>query len=321
MPTGHSDQPKVSIIIPAYNVAPYIAETLQSVFAQSFTDYELIVVDDGSTDGTERAIESFFDRLIYVRQKNAGPSAARNTGLKQARGRYVALLDGDDLWLPNYLEEMVGRMEANPDLDLIYPNAIIFGDSPNNGRLFFDLHPSSEPVTFEKVVKKECVVMVSCLFKRELIDQVGGFDLQFRGVEDFDLWLRMLHHGCRFSFTTEPLVRYRRHSASLSSDIINLEKKVITVYEKLLADPSLTQSERDEINFMIEKTEAKISFDMAKDLFSKRDYAGAVEHFKRSDKYYGNWKTRAATVVLRTAPGVLTLVEYFRNWLDSRRRA
>jgi glycosyltransferase involved in cell wall biosynthesis len=108
---------KVSIIIPAYNIAPYIAETLDSVFAQTFTDYEVIVVNDGSpdTEEFERAMQPYLDRVIYLKQENGGASVARNAGLQTARGEFVAFLDGDDLWLPNYLEEQM-KVHANARL-------------------------------------------------------------------------------------------------------------------------------------------------------------------------------------------------------------
>src|SRR5436190_17482579 len=99
--------PKVSIIIPAYNVAPFISEALNSVTAQSLTDYEVIVINDGSTDELEQVLESFRTMITYVRQENRGLSGARNAGLRLARGQYVALLDADDIWMPDYLEKMV----------------------------------------------------------------------------------------------------------------------------------------------------------------------------------------------------------------------
>src|SRR5215212_5269413 len=101
--------PSVSVVIPAYNVAPYIPETLNSVFAQTFTEFEVIVVDDGSPDGEEleRALKPYLDRVRYVRQENRGAGAARNRGVREARGEFIAFLDSDDLWMPEYLEKQV----------------------------------------------------------------------------------------------------------------------------------------------------------------------------------------------------------------------
>jgi glycosyltransferase involved in cell wall biosynthesis len=312
--------PVVSVIIPAYNVAAYIADTLGSVLAQTYTDYEVIVVNDGSTDATEQALEPFRERIVYVSQPNAGPSAARNHGLSRARGRYAALLDGDDLWTPDYLEKMVARMEADAGIDLIYPNALLFGDPEYEGRLFQDLYPSREPITFEKVLTREASVCISALFKRELIARVGGFDTQFRGVEDYELWLRMLKGGARFAFTTEPLLRYRKRVASLSSDEAKLARGMIGVYEKLLADARLTPRERELTGKMMEKEAAKMSLALAKQLIAARDFAGAAGHLARAEKYYKSWKLKAASSAFRLAPGLLSRLLRMRDSIDARRR-
>ncbi|MGH9799036.1 MAG: glycosyltransferase family A protein, partial [Blastocatellia bacterium] len=134
-----SNAPAVSIIIPAYNLAPYIAETLDSVFAQTCRDFEIIVINDGSTDDTEERIAPYRNRIVYIRQENRGVMAARNVGLQAARGRYIALLDGDDLWLPNFLEVLVGMLEADPDLSVAYPNARYFGWPKHDGKLHHDV--------------------------------------------------------------------------------------------------------------------------------------------------------------------------------------
>ena len=121
--------PQVSIIIPAYNVAPYIAETLDSVFAQTFTNYEVIVVNDGSPDTVdfERTIQPYLDRIVYLKQENRGASVARNTGLESARGEFVAFLDADDLWLPNYLEQQM-KFIRERGCDLACADAVFFGN-------------------------------------------------------------------------------------------------------------------------------------------------------------------------------------------------
>ena len=126
--------PSVSVVIPTYNVAPYIAETLNSVFAQTFSDFEVIVVDDGSPDGEEleRALGPYLERVRYMRQENRGAGAARNHGVREARGEFIAFLDSDDLWMPEYLEEQV-RFLREGNYDLAYADALLFGDSPIAG--------------------------------------------------------------------------------------------------------------------------------------------------------------------------------------------
>ena len=116
--------PLVSIVIPAYNAAEYIAGTLESVFAQVFTNYEIIVVNDGSPDSPalRQVLEPYRSRVRYIEQENKGPSGARNTGIRAARGKYIALLDSDDLWLPHHLANQVALIEGSQDLDLVYSN-------------------------------------------------------------------------------------------------------------------------------------------------------------------------------------------------------
>src|SRR5712691_11630296 len=131
--------PTVSVIIPAYNVAPYIGETLDSVFAQTFADYEVIVINDGSpdTEELERELARFIDRIRYIKQENRGASAARDAGLRAARGELVAFLDADDLWLPNYLDEQIKFMRER-DCDLVCADAMMFGETPNAGQTYME---------------------------------------------------------------------------------------------------------------------------------------------------------------------------------------
>src|SRR5882762_6685277 len=124
-----SAPPLVSIVIPAYNIAPFISETLTTVFAQTFNDFEVVIVNDGSpdTEEFERAIQPYNDRIVYLKQENRGASAARNTGVRAARGELIAFLDADDLWSPNYLAEQL-RFMREQDCDLVCADANIFGD-------------------------------------------------------------------------------------------------------------------------------------------------------------------------------------------------
>jgi glycosyltransferase involved in cell wall biosynthesis len=105
---SHNESPTVSVVICAYNAAPFIAETLDSLFAQTFSDFEVIIVNDGSTDETATVLQPYLSRIIYYEQPNQGPAAARNAALRLARGEFISVLDSDDLWMPNYLEKMVG---------------------------------------------------------------------------------------------------------------------------------------------------------------------------------------------------------------------
>src|SRR5438105_6635392 len=140
---------RVSVIIPAYNVAPYIAETLKSVFAQTKPAFEVIVVNDGSpdTEKLEEVLDPFLDRIVYLKQENRGLSGARNTGIRAAKGDLIALLDGDDLWLPEYIQTQTDFLRRHPKYDLVYCNAVFFGDPAYEGRQFMDICSSLGEVT------------------------------------------------------------------------------------------------------------------------------------------------------------------------------
>ena len=152
--------PGVSVIIPAYNVAAFIAETLDSVLAQTFTDYEVIVINDGSpdTEEFELVIEPYRERIRYLRQENGGASSARNAGLRIAKGAYIAFLDADDVWLPDYLEAQIQFIKEQ-DCDLVCADAMITGDSHDAGKTYMetlmDTAPAIGEVTFLQLVSAE----------------------------------------------------------------------------------------------------------------------------------------------------------------------
>src|SRR5262245_31870668 len=156
-------EPIFSVIVPAYKAAPYIQRTLEAVRAQAFSDYELILVNDGSPDTAEfeRAILPYQQFLKYVFQTNRGAAAARNAALRIARGRYVAVLDADDIWFPTYLEQQHAFLTAHPEADLVYADARLVGDSPLAGRTFMQTAPSRGRVTVESLLSLRCHVIAS----------------------------------------------------------------------------------------------------------------------------------------------------------------
>lgn len=304
--------PTVSIIVPAYNVAPYIGEALASVMAQTRKDYEVIVVNDGSTDDLESAIAPFRDRIGYVRQENRGISAARNVALRLARGRYVALLDGDDIWMPEFLERLLARLEADPSIDVIYPNAVIFGETPVVGKLFQDIYPPREPVTFERLLTRECMVFISVMFKRDLISTVGMFDEGLRCCEDFDMWLRIARLGYRIGLTREPLVRYRRRVGSASIEEVAMAHDLITVYEKILHRPDVTGRERELIPSLVANVRAQENLALSKQMLRAGEFERAAEHLALANAHYRRLKLSVVAILLRVAPSLLARLVSWR---------
>src|SRR5690242_10317012 len=170
--------PAVTIVIATYNSAHYISQALDSVRAQTFSDYEVIVVNDGSRDRVEleQALQAHPLPVIYLSQENKGVSAARNAAIRIARGEFYAQLDADDQWTPDYLEVQLGILKTNPDVTLVYPNATIIGDGAASGLEYMKINPSEGDVTFESLVRGKCVVMTCVTARMSAIRDAGMFD-------------------------------------------------------------------------------------------------------------------------------------------------
>jgi glycosyltransferase involved in cell wall biosynthesis len=300
--------PEVSIIIPAYNVALFIGETLQSVLNQEYQNFEVIVVNDGSTDDTEQIIQAFLPRfqgrLHYLKQQNAGPAAARNKAIRQAQGQFIALLDADDQWLPEYLSEMIAALKSNASLGIISPNAEYFGATRLAGKTFQDVYPPIEPVTWEKLLARKSKIFISSVFRREILNEVGMLDEspETIGCEDFDLWLRMGRQGHRFSFMRRVLVRYRRHENSLSAGGVNICAGTIHVYEKFLRQPDISSDERQIIQQQISQEKAQMHLAKAHKFILSGKYDAAQDQLKQVRQYSARTKIAIAQVGLRIAP-------------------
>jgi glycosyltransferase involved in cell wall biosynthesis len=292
--------PAVSIIIPAYNVAPYIGETLQSVFAQTFTDYEVIVINDGSPDTVEfeRMIDPSRKRIRYISQENGGASSARNAGLRAAAGKFVAFLDADDEWSPNYLAEQL-RFIRERNCDLACADALIRGESPDAGKTYMeavmDAAPEFGEVTFLQLVSAERSLITSgVVARRDLILEAGLFDLTLRNAQDFDLWLRLACQGARLAYQRRVLLEYRARKGSLSGDAINSHQRELRVFDKIEQSYPLTASERAEVSEVIRKRRAHVEYELGKLYLLSGDFARARASFVRANSLAGSWKARVA---------------------------
>ena len=299
--------PLVSVIVPAYNVTEFISDALDSALAQTFTDYEIIVVNDGSPDTLEleRALEPYMARIVYLKQENRGLSGARNTALRAARGSLIALLDADDLWLPNYLEVQVARLQSDPTIDVLYPNAIIFGDALEAGREFMDVCPSRGEVTFESLVRQECNVMICAMARRETVLRVGLFDETLRSSEDFDLWLRIIKAGGRIAYHREVLARYRKRRGSLSSDPVWMCRHILMVLEKAERTLDLNMSERETLARAKARFRAMQRFHEGKRAFFEGDAKGAIEGLSDANAFLKSRKISLMLMLLRFAPRLM----------------
>ena len=205
---------RVSVIVPAHDAEQLLGDALRSVEAQSYDDWEAIVADDASDDGTAAVAESFGPRVKVVRsERNVGPAAARNLALAQAGGELIALLDADDYWLPGYLETQVAAYDAaaaaGERVGLVSCDARILTPDGMSETTYHQVHHFSGELTLERLLERN-PVFVSALFPRALLDETGTFDEDIRGAEDFDLWVRIMERGYTAVVTPEPLAVYRR---------------------------------------------------------------------------------------------------------------
>lgn len=206
---------KVSVVIPTYNSAKYIVSTVESVLNQTYPDFEVIVVDDGSTDETQQLLQPYRDRISYIFQENKKYSGARNTGLRAATGEYIAFLDSDDLWLPTKLEEQVAVFSGHPDVVLVHCAAAY-------------IDPQGQPVKYkgkqQKGTEESSIIIANqsralftfdtiittstVMFRRSLLNEVGLFDDTHIHGEDWELWVRLGAKG-PFAYISKPLAEYR----------------------------------------------------------------------------------------------------------------
>ncbi len=313
-----STVPTVSIIIPAYNTAAFIGNTLASVVAQAYTDYEIIVVNDASPDTREMepALAPYRDRILYiVLEQNRGLAGARNAGIRAARGRYIALLDSDDEWEPTYLAEQVAIMESDPSLAVVYPNARIIGDHPHAGRTFMDDCPSHGEPTFRSVLTQRCNIFVSVLARREALLRAGLFEESLRSVEDFDLWLRLLAAGERIGYHRRVLVRYRKRRDSLSANPIWMAQVVVQVLDRLAARLELAPDDRAALVERQAYFRARLDLAEGKQAFFRLETDAALERLERANQFFNSRRLRVVCALMRTFPGVLLRVYRLRDRL------
>jgi peptidoglycan/xylan/chitin deacetylase (PgdA/CDA1 family) len=223
---------KVSVIIPAHNAAVTIAETLDSLCAQTYADWEAIVVDDGSSDATADVVGSYTARdarIQLICQPQAGVSEARNAGVRLARFDWLLFLDSDDWILPEYLDRMTAVLEADPTLDAVHCGwNRVAGDGSLLAAQFCPASADLFPV-----FARTCAVTIhACIVRRSLVQAVGEFDSSLRVGEDWDLWLRIARAGARFGALPDALARYRMRSGSASSNATVLLEQTLVVLER-----------------------------------------------------------------------------------------
>ena len=268
--------------MPTYNRAAYIAAAIESVLAQGLPDVEIVVADDGSTDGTAEVVSSFGDRVAYIPLPHRGqPAAARNAGLAVARGEYVAFLDSDDLYLPGKLARQQSALESSPEAGLVYSDATFFREDPGRptGRVLDGFEPRSGWL-FAGLLRGNFLSTPIVLVRRSCLEVVGRFDERpdFFAVEDYDLWLRV---AARYPIVYAPgeVAAIRRHSTGISKQVAELRARKLLVLAKIEAQyPELVRSHRAELHEGYARGHGAV----ASALFAERKMIRAIRHASRA---------------------------------------
>jgi glycosyltransferase involved in cell wall biosynthesis len=240
--------PRVSVITPAYNALPYLPETLASVQAQTYGDWEAVVADDCSTDDTVEVARSFGERFTVLSgASNEGPAAARNRAIAVSSGELLAFLDADDVWQPSYLERVVGLYDesraAGTRTGIVTCDAHILGPEGFLPQTYAELMGFPDDVTVEQMLVSS-PIFGGALSPRAVVDEVGGFCPEVFGPEDYDLWLRIVERGYRVVAVHEALSTYRLTPASVSTNLSRQARSLQLTYRRALERGRLTPRQR-----------------------------------------------------------------------------
>ncbi len=277
--------PTVTTVIPTYNRAAMLVEALESALGQTRPPDEIIVVDDGSTDNTAEVADRYGSKIRYIRQKNAGPSAARNHGIREATGDFVAFLDSDDLWAKDRLEKQFAALSTHPDLDFIFGLESKFdkkGDFQKceikSPEVLLQLNEINcvIPSAFELLLRENVVPTSTVLFRRSRTREIGYIDESISQAEDYDFWLRFALAGCRFGFINAVLCHRRIHEGNLVNQWANSTTSIVAVLRRYLErSPAMRYQVSQRINGM--------EYDLGSYYLYKRKFTLAHIHLSMSN--------------------------------------
>jgi glycosyltransferase involved in cell wall biosynthesis len=309
-------QPAVAVVIPAFNAAAYIGQAVESVLAQTYPACRAIVVNDGSpdTEQLEAALAPYRNRITYLRQENAGPSGARNRGIREATEPLVAFLDADDYWDEEFLLEQV-KLITGQGYDLAYSDARCFYEGSRRSWSFMERQPQVPTVSYRSLLGFESMISTSTVVvRRHVALAVGGFDETIGNyAEDFDFYLRVARAGARIGFNRRCFVHHRGHGASLTSRPYRLNEGTLKVLERHAAG-SLTPAERA----MVERSRMillrGLNLEKGKQALLEGDPTAAREFLGAAARARSDWKLSLALLATKVSPGLL------RRWIRLQRR-
>lgn len=280
--------PQVSVIIPVYNGENYITQALDSVISQTYSNYEIIVVNDGSSDSSNQILELYSSKINYINQDNQGSAAARNKGIESANGDLIAFLDADDFFiLPDKLLQQVKYFEQDAELGSIHTGWQLVNQKGEN---ISNIRPweYAPNLDLETWLKWKPVLTSTMMVRRSWLMRVGGFDIALRQCHDVDLVLRLALEGCKFEWLHQIAVAYRLHEGNTTANSIQQGKYAIAVLDKFFA--------RDDLPPSICKIESEVRYHtlvwVAWYEYYHGNYKGMAEYLSSSLKYTPYWKAQ-----------------------------
>jgi glycosyltransferase involved in cell wall biosynthesis len=301
-----SQTPKVSVIIPAYNTAAFIAETLNSVFGQTFQDFEVIIVNDGSPDTAELevALQPYRDRIRYIKQENKGLPGARNVGIGLARGELLAFVDSDDLWMPDYLLAQVEFLDAHPQVYASIADALLFGSGGDV--VWRMLKDGAGPILgFEEMLKRQGGQLPSAMVaRRQRVVDSGLFDERIRIGEDVEFCVRLVFPEGAVGYLGRVLVKYRQRPGSLTEDPRRRKWKIAEIesLHRVGENLELNEAQRKLLDEEIAAAVAAVALGDAYHHISLGEYGPAVECFRSANAYYRDSRISVAAFCLQAFP-------------------
>ena len=246
--------PRVSIIIPTYNCDQFLGRAIDSALSQSYTDYEVLVVDDGSTDDTPNVVAPYGQRIRYFHQGNRGVSAARNLALSHATGEFVAYLDADDMWYPEKLATQVAFLDIHQDCGLVHTEVSVIDEDDKIIHVHFNQETKrSVPhgVCLNDLLRRCHIQTLTVLERRQCLDRAGLFDERLPIAQDYHHWIKVALHGSAIGYLSMPLAKYRWRSGSLMGNQGRLLADLVLIYEELLQKTTDTQNiDQDGVNII-----------------------------------------------------------------------
>jgi glycosyltransferase involved in cell wall biosynthesis len=297
--------PKVSVVIPSYNTASLIANCLDSVFAQTFRDFEAIVVNDGSPDTPrlEEVLRPYQDKIVYIRQQNKRVAGARNTAIRQAQGEFLAFLDSDDSWLPDHLSCQMALFGNDPTLDLVYSDAALVTESARQ-KTFMEICPSAGVANFESLAVERCHIPISTVVARKAaLIKAGLFDENLVRCDDYDMWLRAAFWGAKIEYGRTVQARlYVGRPDSLGLSASKMTEAYLNILEKAEKSLPLSAEHQQLVNEQISEIKARYLLEEGKLQLRAQQPEKARELFEKANQRLHTVKLSLAIRGLEIAP-------------------